>query len=90
MVLREGQPAFRGALILAYAGECAITGCAVTDLLDAAHIARYSGPKSNVTANGLLLRTDIHKLFDLRHDDSATSHGHSVKLHLATAFVEVI
>lgn len=37
----------------------------MVDLLDAAHIARFSGPKSNVTANGLLLRTDIHKLFDL-------------------------
>ncbi|MEJ8858526.1 HNH endonuclease [Variovorax robiniae] len=65
MVLREGQPAFRAGLIRAYGGRCAITGCPVVDLLDAAHIARFSGPKSNVMPNGLLLRTDIHKLFDL-------------------------
>jgi len=34
-------------------------------VLDAAHIIPYSGPSSSTLNNGLLLRSDIHDLFDL-------------------------
>lgn len=65
IVQREGQPAFRQELLRAYGGACAISGCSVEALLEAAHIVPYLGPHTNVVDNGLLLRADIHKLFDL-------------------------
>ena len=57
--IRRGQPAFRAALLAAYGGRCA-----VEDVLEAAHISPYNGPSSNDVTNGLLLRADIHTLFD--------------------------
>ena len=66
IVRRRGQPAFRKHLLSAYSGRCAITGCDVAAVLDAAHIVSYRGPETNHPANGLLLRTDLHTLFDLR------------------------
>jgi hypothetical protein len=65
LVQREGQPQFRRALIDEYAGACAISGCTVEALLEAAHIIPYLGPHTNDVSNGLLLRADLHKLFDL-------------------------
>lgn len=64
--LREGQPQFKGALLDAYAGKCAVTGCAVQAILEGAHIRPYSsgGTATNIVPNGLLLRSDIHTLFD--------------------------
>ncbi|PSB02402.1 hypothetical protein C7B64_13240 [Merismopedia glauca CCAP 1448/3] len=62
---RRGQNSFRKELMKAYGGKCAITGCAVEGVLEAAHIAPYKGEHTNIVSNGLLLRTDIHTLFDL-------------------------
>lgn len=62
---RQGQPAFRRRLLAAYGGQCAITDCAVEALLEAAHILPYRGKETNIVQNGLLLRADIHTLFDL-------------------------
>jgi hypothetical protein len=62
---RQGQPAFRSALMAAYGGRCAVSGCAVAEVLEAAHIVPYLGPHTNGVTNGLLLRSDIHSLFDL-------------------------
>lgn len=62
--LREGQPAFRQKLLAAYGRRCAVTGCAIGELLEAAHILPYHGKLSNHVQNGLLLRADIHALFD--------------------------
>jgi hypothetical protein len=62
---RQGQPEFRRALLAAYSGRCAITGCPVPDVLEAAHIMPYRGAHTNVVENGLLLRADLHTLFDL-------------------------
>lgn len=62
---RQGQPAFRRGLIRAYGGRCAVTGCAIEALLEAAHIQPYLGKETNRVDNGLLLRADIHTLFDL-------------------------
>lgn len=66
IVRRRGQPAFRAHLMTAYNGRCAITGCHLEPVLDAAHIIPYRGQKTNHPANGLLLRTDLHTLFDLK------------------------
>lgn len=65
IVRRRGQPAFRKALLDAYGGCCAMTGCNVVDALEAAHIRPYSGQASSAVSNGLLLRADVHTLFDL-------------------------
>lgn len=61
---RKGQPQFRRKLLQAYDGKCAISGCAVTEVLEAAHITPYNGELTNVTQNGLLLRSDLHLLWD--------------------------
>ena len=66
IVRRRGQPAFRQQLLAAYDGRCAITGCNLEPVLDAAHIFPYMGPETNHPRNGLLLRTDLHTLFDLK------------------------
>jgi hypothetical protein len=65
VALRRGQPKFRAELMAAYEGRCAITGCDVPEALEAAHIVPYRGPTTNHVSNGLLLRADIHTLFDL-------------------------
>ncbi|WP_197062749.1 HNH endonuclease signature motif containing protein [Bosea sp. UNC402CLCol] len=62
---RRGQTRFRISLIRAYGGCCAITGCNAVDALEAAHIAPYGESTNNKMANGLLLRADLHTLFDL-------------------------
>lgn len=64
VVQREGQQKFRADLLNVYKGKCTVTGCDVEAALDAAHIIDYSGIDSNHVQNGLLLRSDIHKLFD--------------------------
>jgi hypothetical protein len=64
VVQRQGQPEFRNRLIVVYDGRCAVTGCDAVEALEAAHIRPYLGPHTNVVTNGLLLRADIHTLFD--------------------------
>ena len=66
IVSRRGQAGFRAALLEAYRGRCAITGCDAAAALEGAHLRPYRGPESNIVTNGLLLRADIHTLFDLR------------------------
>ncbi len=63
---RQGQAKFRKTLFKAYDGRCAVTGTAVPSVLQAAHITPYLGAQTNHVTNGLLLRADIHTLFDLR------------------------
>ncbi len=64
IAMREGQPEFRRGLLTAYQSRCAITGVSAEEVLEAAHISPYKGGQSNETHNGLLLRADIHTLFD--------------------------
>ncbi|SBT52509.1 HNH endonuclease [Micromonospora auratinigra] len=61
---RQGQADFRRRLMDAYDGACAISGCDVPAVLQAAHIDPYDGPSTNRVTNGLLLRADLHNLFD--------------------------
>jgi hypothetical protein len=65
IVARRGQPEFRNILIAAYDGRCAVTGCDALAASEAAHVVPYCGSQSNHVSNGLLLRADIHTLFDL-------------------------
>jgi hypothetical protein len=64
IAIRRGQPRFRRQLLGAY-GCCAMTGCTVEGALEAAHIVPYQGPGTNHLSNGLILRADLHTLFDL-------------------------
>ncbi|MSP45376.1 MAG: HNH endonuclease [Xanthobacteraceae bacterium] len=48
----------------AYQGKCAVTGCNVPEVLEAAHIQVKKNVDLNHLSNGLLLRADIHALFD--------------------------
>lgn len=63
--VRRGQVAFRTDLIEAYGGRCAISESSTVAVLEAAHILPYRGEHTNVVTNGILLRSDIHTLFDL-------------------------
>lgn len=62
---RRGQTQFRNRLIKRYGKRCLVTGCTAQAVLEAAHINPYRGEKDNHVDNGLLLRSDIHTLFDL-------------------------
>lgn len=62
---RLGQGTFRVLVTEAYQRRCAITGEHTLPVLEAAHIKPFSKSGPNSTRNGLLLRSDFHKLFDL-------------------------
>jgi len=62
---RLGQGAFRVLVTDAYQRRCAITGEKTLPVLEAAHIKPYSEEGPHRVNNGLLLRSDLHKLFDL-------------------------
>lgn len=62
---RRGQQAFRDALRDRYGDLCLVSGCRLVDIVEAAHIKPYRGEQDNDPANGLLLRADLHTLFDL-------------------------
>jgi len=65
IVARRGQVRFRQGLLKAYDNKCAVTGCDAIEALEAAHITPYMGEHTNSIQNGLLLRADIHTLYDL-------------------------
>jgi putative restriction endonuclease len=61
---RLGQGAFRALVTDAYTRRCAISGERTLPALEAAHIKPYAESGPNRTENGLLLRSDLHRLFD--------------------------
>jgi hypothetical protein len=81
VVPRPGQSIFRQALLDAYDYQCVITDCDAEAALEAAHITPYFGEKSNHLSNGLLLRGDIHTLFD-RHLLSINPDTYSIEISL--------
>ena len=64
MLLRPGQSEFRRALDLTYGSKCCISGCTVPSALEAAHIEPFRNKQWDSPSNGLLLRRDLHALFD--------------------------
>ena len=64
MRARLGQSAFRVAVMEAYHRRCALTGEKTLPVLTAAHIRPYASEGPHKVSNGLLLRSDIHLLFD--------------------------
>ena len=62
---RRGQGAFRAMVTNAYGRRCAITGESTLPVLEAAHIKPVTSDGLHNTFNGVLLRSDFHKLFDV-------------------------
>ncbi|MGM4892061.1 HNH endonuclease [Tardiphaga sp. 839_C3_N1_4] len=63
-VRRDGTAGFRNAVYHAWAGRCAISRVSVSQVLEAAHIFPYLGSATNDLRNGILLKSDLHILFD--------------------------
>jgi putative restriction endonuclease len=61
---RIGQGAFRVLVTDAYERRCAVTGERVLPVLEAAHIRSFAEGGEHRIDNGLLLRSDLHTLFD--------------------------
>lgn len=62
--VRKGQAAFRRQLLHKYGLVCAVTGPCPAPALQAAHLREFAKHESHDVADGLLLRSDIHQLFD--------------------------
>ena len=61
---RKGQQQFRQSLLQAYDHRCAITREPNAEVLEATHIEPYVDRASNHVQNGILMRVDLHRLFD--------------------------
>lgn len=61
---RLGQGTFRVAVTDAYQGQCAVTTEHSLPALEAAHIRPYADDGEHDVSNGLLLRSDVHRLYD--------------------------
>lgn len=62
---RLGQGAFRALVTEAYERRCVVTGEKTLPVLEAAHVQPYSAGGAHELNNGLLLRSDLHRLYDL-------------------------
>lgn len=62
---RLGQGSFRVLVTDAYRYRCAMTSERTLPVLEAAHIRPFAKGGEHTLSNGLLLRSDLHKLFDL-------------------------
>jgi putative restriction endonuclease len=61
---RVGQRSFQAVVLDRYRGRCAVTGDRIRPVLEAAHIRPLSSGGEHRIDNGLLLRSDVHTLFD--------------------------
>ncbi len=64
IAVRQGGKKFRDAALSDYGHRCALSGCVEPSVLEAAHVVPYMGEDSNKRDNALLLRADLHILFD--------------------------
>ncbi len=79
ILIRRGQRDFRDRLLSAWKRRCVVTECRIEALLEAAHITPHSVEPNYRTSNGLLLRADIHTLYDL----GLLSIDEHMRVHLA-------
>jgi predicted restriction endonuclease len=61
---RKNQAEFRAKLSEAYGNRCAVTGCSIRRVLEAAHIRVGTRVDYNQRDNGIFLRADLHALLD--------------------------
>ncbi|WP_293744645.1 HNH endonuclease signature motif containing protein [uncultured Pedobacter sp.] len=62
--VRPSQDVFRSDLFQIYGTRCMLTGCDVAAAIEASHICPYRGESDNHPENGILLRRDLHALYD--------------------------
>jgi putative restriction endonuclease len=67
----------------AYGGACAVSREHSLPVLEAAHIQPYGSEGAHDVANGLLLRADIHRLFDAGYVTVTPDHRFVVSRRLA-------
>jgi putative restriction endonuclease len=61
---RRGQGAFRLMVIDAYDRRCAVTGEHTLPVLEAAHIRPFAHEAKHEIRNGILMRSNVHRLYD--------------------------
>lgn len=61
---RKNQSKFKLNLLKKYNSQCLISKIKIPELIEAAHIYPHSKSGQNNIANGILLRSDLHILFD--------------------------
>lgn len=62
--VRRGQPQFRKSLLSEFGENCAVTGPCPQSVLEAGHLYSYAELGVHFKHGGLLLRRDVHSLFD--------------------------
>jgi putative restriction endonuclease len=83
---RLGQGAFRVAVTDAYGRSCAATGEHSLPALEAAHIKPFAEDGLHDVSNGLLLRSDFHRLFDRGYVTVTPDHRLEVSSRLKDHF----
>lgn len=83
---RQGQGTFRALVLDAYDRRCAVTGERTIPVLDAAHITPFSDVKRHELSNGVALRSDVHRLFDLGYVSIRPDSRFVVSPHLRDDF----
>ncbi len=90
---RPNQAAFRKKVLDAY-GHCIVTDVEMPEVLEAAHIVPFAYKGEDTIANGFLLRSDIHTLFDSGHlrihpsgdvflsERARANYGFSIRKHI--------
>src|ERR1019366_10636253 len=84
--IRLGQGAFRVLVTDAYTRRCSITGERTFPVLEAAHIKPYAVAGPHAVSNGLLLRSDVHKLFDAGYLTITNEHKSEVSKRIKEEF----
>lgn len=83
---RLGPGSFRFIVTDSYDRRCAFTNSPVLHVLEAAHIRPYSSGGTHVPSNGILLRQDLHTLFDRGYMTIAPSHRIEVSSRIREEF----
>ena len=83
---RLGQGSFRIAVLDAYGSACAVTTEHSLPVLEAAHIRPYGRGGKHEVRNGLPLRRDLHRLFDLGYVTVRPDHRLAVSPELAETY----
>ncbi len=83
---RLGQGSFRVVITDLYERRCAITKERVLPVLEAAHIRPISEGGQHEATNGILLRSDLHRLFDRGYVTVAPDHRFHVSRKLREDF----
>jgi putative restriction endonuclease len=83
---RLGQGAFRIAVTEAYGRQCAVSEGKVLPALDAAHIKPYGEGGHHIKSNGILMRKDIHSVFDAGYVTIDQSYRFSVSPKIKDVF----